>query len=118
MGLLDKSLASMLQSKIADDTPIFPKQDHANAPIRFKGGSVMEVLEKIFRESNPVFRQRCELIHLKSNKGKTFSPYISRLIEMSEECDLHKLKHEDFILLEATMHCNQDELRSEIKQVH
>ena len=36
---------------------------------------------------------------------------------MSEECDLHKLTHEAFILLVATMHCNRDELRSEIKRV-
>ena len=51
-----------------------------NAQARFKGGSVMEVLEKIFRESNPVFRQRCELIHLKANKGEKLSSYMSRLI--------------------------------------
>ena len=42
---------------------------------------------------------------------------MSRLIEMSEECNLHELIHEDFILLVATMHCNQEELRREIKQV-
>ena len=117
LQLLDKALASKLRSKISDDTPIFPEQDHANAQARFKGGSVMEVLEKIFRESNPVFRRRCELIHLKPNKGEKFSSYMSRLIEMSEECDLHELTHEDFILLVATMHCNKDELRREIKRV-
>ena len=89
LQLLDKALASKLQSKISKDTPIFPEQDHANAQARFKGSSVMEVLDKIFRESNPVFRQRCELIHLKPNKGEKFSSYMSRLIEMSEECDLH-----------------------------
>ena len=77
----------------------------------------MEVLEKIFRESNPVFRRRCQLIYLKPNKGEKFSSYMSRLIEMSEECDLHELTHEDFILLVATMHCNRDELRREIKRV-
>ena len=98
MQLLDKALASKLQSKIADDTPIFPEQDHASAPTRFKGGSVMEVLEKIFRESNPVFRRGCDL---KPNKGEKFSSHMSRLIEMSKECDQHELTHEDFILLVA-----------------
>ena len=53
MQLLDKALALKLRSKISDDTPIFPEQDHPNAQVRFKGGSVMEVLEKKFRESNP-----------------------------------------------------------------
>ena len=77
----------------------------------------MEVLEKIFREYNPVFQRRCELIHLKPNKGEKFSLYMSRLIEMSEECDLHELTHADFILLVATMHCNRDKLRREIKSV-
>ena len=77
----------------------------------------MEVLEKIFRESYPVFRRRCELIHLKPNKGEKFSSYMLRLIEMSEECDLHELTHEDFILLVATIHCNRDELRRGIKRV-
>ena len=76
------------------------------ATTRFKSGSVMEVLENIFRESNPVFRRRCELIHLKPNKGEKFYSYMLRLIEMSEECDLHELTLEDFILLVATMHCN------------
>ena len=109
MQLLDKALVH--------DTPIFPKQDHVNAPTRLKGGCVLEVLEKIFRESNPVFRRTSELIHLKPNKGETISSYMSRLIQMSEECDLHELTHEDFILLVATMHCNRDELRREIKWV-
>ena len=114
LQLLDKALAAKVRGRIGDDTPIFPTGDEE---IRTRGGSIMEVLETTFRTSNPVFRRRCELIHTKPNKGEKFSTYMARLIEMSEECDLHELKHEDFILLVATMHCNKDDLRKEIKRI-
>ena len=41
---------------------------------------------------------------------------MTRLKEISEECDLHNIKHEDVILLIATMHCNKEELRKDIKR--
>ena len=113
--LLDKALAAKVRSRIGDDTPIFSNEDDEET--RFRGGSVMNVLENTFRISNPLFRRRCELIHMKPSKGEKFSNYMARLIEMSEECGLHELKHEDFVLLVATMHCNKDELRREIKRI-
>ena len=115
--LLDKPLASKLRNKIDDGTPIFPDPQAEDMDIRHKGGSVLEVLEKIFRESNPVFKRRCELLNMKPSKGEPFSAYMSRLIESSEECDLTTLSHEDFILLIATMHCNKDDLRRDIKRM-
>ena len=41
---------------------------------------------------------------------------MTRLKETSEECDLHNISHEDVILLIATMHCNKEELRKDIKR--
>ena len=117
LHLLDRPLASKLRNKIDHGTPIFPEPGADQMDIRNKGGSALEVLDKIFRESNPVFKQRCELLNMKPNKGEQFSAYMSRIIEASEECDLNTLSHEDFILLVATMHCNKDDLRRDIKRM-
>ena len=117
VNLLDRPLSSKLRNKIDDGTPIFPEADADDMDIRHKGGSVLEVLEKIFRESNPVFKRRCELLSMKPTKGEPFSSYMSRILEASEECDLTTLSHEDLILLIVTMHCNKDDLRRDIKKM-
>ena len=41
---------------------------------------------------------------------------MTRLKETSEECNLHNISHKDVILLIATMHCNKEELRKDIKR--
>ena len=41
---------------------------------------------------------------------------MTRLKETSEECNLHNISHEDVILLIATMHCNKEQLRKDIKR--
>ena len=41
---------------------------------------------------------------------------MTRLKETSEECDLQNKSHQDIILLIATMHCNKEELRKDIKR--
>ena len=43
-------------------------------------------------------------------------PYMTRLKETSEECDLHNISDEDVVLLIATMHCNKEDLRKDIKR--
>ena len=41
---------------------------------------------------------------------------MTRLKETSEECNLRNISHEDVILLIATIHCNKEELRKDIKR--
>ena len=41
---------------------------------------------------------------------------MTRLKETLEECDLHNLSPKDVILLIATMHCNKEELKKDIKR--
>ena len=41
---------------------------------------------------------------------------MTRLKEMSEDCNLHNISHKDVILLIAIIHCNKEELRKDIKR--
>ena len=51
-----------------------------------------------------------------TQQGEQFTSYMTRLKETLEECDLHNISREDVILLIATMHCNKEELRKDIKR--
>ena len=53
---------------------------------------------------------------MKPSQGEQFTSYMTRLKETSEECDLHNISHKDVILLIATMLCNNEELRKDIKR--
>ena len=53
---------------------------------------------------------------MKPTQGEQFTSYMNRLKETSEECDLHNISHENVILLIATMYCNKEELRKDIKR--
>ena len=75
---------------------------------RPQGTSCFAILETHFQISNPLFKQRSELLMLKPSQGEPFTSYMTRLKETSEECDLHNISHEDVILLIATMHCNKE----------
>ena len=56
------------------------------------------------------------MLKLKPTQREQFTSYMTRLKETSEECDLHNISHKDVILLIATMHCNKEELRKDIKR--
>ena len=83
---------------------------------RPQGTSCFAILETHFKVRNPLFKQRSELLKLKPTHGEQFTSYMSRLKETSEECDLQNISHKDVILLIATMHCNKEELRKDIKR--
>ena len=83
---------------------------------RPQGTSCFAILETHFQVSNPLFKRRSELLKLKPSQGEQFTSYMTRLKETSEECDLHNISHEDVILLMATMHCNKEDLRKDIKR--
>ena len=84
---------------------------------RPQGTSCFAILETHFQVSNPLFKRRSELLKLKPTQGEQFTSYMNRLKETSEECDLQNISHEDVILLIATMHCNKEELRKDIKHI-
>ena len=84
--------------------------------VRPQGTSCFAILETLFQVSNPLFKQRSELLKLKPSQGEQFTSYMTRLKETSEECNLHNISHEDVILLIVTMHCNKEELRKDIKR--
>ena len=81
-----------------------------------QGTSCFAILKTHFQVSNPLFKRRSELLKLKPRQGEQFTSYMTRLKETSEECDLHGISHEDVILLIATMHCNKEELKKDIKR--
>ena len=117
-------MAAKLRGKIDDDTPVFTEAAVAHnmageaVPMaaRPQGTSCFAILETHFQVSNPLFKRRSELLKLKPTKGEQFTSYMTRLKETSEECDLHNISHEDVILLIATMQCNKEELRKDIKR--
>ena len=113
-----------MRGKIDDDTPVFTKAAAAHnmageaVPLdaRPQGTSCLTILETHFQVSNPLFKRRSKLLKLKPTQGEQFTSYTTRLKETSEECDLHNISHQDVILLIATMHCNKEELRKDIKR--
>ena len=122
--LIDSVLAAKLRGKIDDDTPVFTEAAAAHnmageeVPMdaRPQGTICFAILETHFQVSNPLFKRRSELLKLKPTQGEQFTSYMTRLKETSEECDLHNISHKDVILLIATMHCNKEELRKDIKR--
>ena len=103
--LIDSVLAAKLRGKIDDDTPVFTDataaQNMAGEAIPLdaqpQGTSFFAILETHFKVSNPLFKQRSELLKLKPTRGEQFTSYMNRLKETSEECDLHNISHEDVI---------------------
>ena len=122
--LIDSVLAAKLTGKIEDDTPVFTEQNAAQnmngdaVPLdaRPQGTSCFAILDTHIQISNSIFKRRSELLKLKPNQGAQFTSYMTRLKETSKECNLHNISHKDVILLIATMHCNKEELRKEIKR--
>ena len=41
--------------------------------------------------SNPTFKERSELLKLNLSQGEQFTPYMTRLKETWEECDMHNI---------------------------
>ena len=122
--LIDSVLAAKLRGKIDDDTTVFTEMaaecnmagEAAPMDASPQRTSCFAILETHFQVSNPLFKRRSELLKLKPSQGEQFTSYMTRLEETSEECDLHNISHEDVILLIATMHCNKEELRKDIKR--
>ena len=77
--------------------------------------SCFKALDTHFSTANPRFKRQGELLKLKPNRNESFSAYMARLKEHSEESNLHNITHEDVILLIATMHYIEEELGKDIK---
>ena len=122
--LIHSVLAAKLRGKIDDDAPVFTETAAAHnmaskaVPLdsRPQGTSCFAIHETHFQVSNPLFKRRSELLKLKPSQGEQFTLYMTRLKETSEEWDLHNISHKDVILLIATLHCNKEELRKDIKR--
>ena len=122
--LIDSVLAAKLRGKIYDHTPVFTEAAAAHnmageaVPMgaRPQGTSCFAILETHFQVSNPLFKRRSQLLKLKPSQGEQITSYMTRLKETLGECDLHNIAHKDVILLIATMHCNKEELRKDIKR--
>ena len=85
--LIDSVLAAKVRGKIYDNTPVFTEVVAAHnmagkaVPLdaRPQGTSCFAILKTHFHVSNPLFKQRSELLKLKPSQGEQFTSYMTRL---------------------------------------